>query len=157
MAEQSDTVTHILCDACRVWRVCSAEYEASVTHQNENCEWFCCQHPDLENCSSRKRSGDKKEQRKQPAIHTVKKWFEQAWPHLYIFAKINHIGDYKLDSWSPFLKETNPNYLLTYIRVKNPFVCPHGDGKFKFFSLLSKWLTFHDQWLNGMMLFRINT
>jgi len=143
----------VLCEACRMWRICSAEYAASVG-ADESDEWFCCQHDNLVDCNSKKQRGDRKEKRTQPSMPVVSKWFEKSWKHLYIFAKLNNITDFKLESWSPFLIESSPNYLLKYIRKKDSSVCPHGDGKFKYFSLLSKWLTFHDQWMEGMSIFR---
>ena len=143
----------VLCESCRMWRVCSSEY-AALVNESENPQWFCCQHPNLENCNSKKQRGDRIERRKQPSMQIVTRWFETSWKHLYIFVKINNIVDYKLDSWSPFLDESSQNYLLKYIREKDSSVCPYGDGKLKYFSLLSKWLIFHDQWYCGMSIYK---
>ena len=146
------SIRWILCDYCRIWRVCSAEY-FSETKQRNDSEWFCCQHPELENCNSARRQGDKNELRIKPLKSLIKKWFEQSWKYLYVFAKINDITDFQFDSWSPFLMPSHPSYLLKFLRQKNPHICPYDDGKLWFFELLSKWLIFHEQWVIGMSVF----
>lgn len=87
-------------------------------------------------------------------MSVVIKWFERSWNHLYIFAKLNNIKDYELSSQSPYLDESNEHYLLDYIREIDSLICPHGDGKFKFFKLLSRWLIYHEQWMCGMAVFK---
>lgn len=141
---------HVLCESCRMWRVCSVEYYTEVQHDND--PWFCFKHPSLEDCKSKKRRHDRKEKRKRPSMQLVSKWFEASWKYLYAFAKINNITDYELKSWAPFLKESSTNYLLSYLKAKDSAICPHGDGKWKFFGLLTNWLNFHSQWMSAMEL-----
>lgn len=138
---------YIQCNSCTLWRWCSNEYFDQITGPGSALNWFCSLHPDLVDCTSKKRRKDRTEKRPEPSSKTVASWFEMSTKYLYMFARINEILDYKFSSWSPFLDVSISNNLLHYIHSKNNNVCPHNDGKWKFFLLLSKWLLMHEHWM----------